>query len=109
LYGSSDLPIAYSDNRWGHVTRKKDCLYFWCFKDPGELRFYGIRNKIRSAEVLSSGETIPFSQYSNPEYDYHRMILAVPQGIETPFVIKVTCDGEIDCNVRAYYAGVMEE
>ena len=109
LYGSSDLPIAYPDNRWGHVTRKKNCLYFWCFKDPGELRFYGIRNRIRSAEVLGSGTAIPFSQYSNPEYDYHRMILTVPQGIETPFVIKVTCDGEIDCNVRAYYAGVMEE
>ena len=109
LYGSSDLPIAYPDNRWGHVTRKKNCLYFWCFKDPGELRFYGIRNRIRSAEVLGGGEAIPFSQYSNPDYDYHRLILAVPQGIVTPFVIKVTCDGEIDCNVQAYYAGTMEE
>ncbi len=109
LYGSRDLPIAYPDNRWGHVTMKKNCLYFWCFKDPGELRFYGIRNRIRSAAVLGSGKAIPFSRHSNPDYDYHRLILAVPQGIAVPFVIKVTCDGEIDCNVRAYHAGAGEE
>ena len=109
LYGTRDLPIPYPDNRWGHVTMKKNCLYFWCFQDPGELRFYGIRNKIRSAEILGSGTAVPFSQNSNPEYDYHRMILAVPSGIETPFVIKVACDGDIDCNVQAYWAGTMEE
>ncbi len=104
LYGSSALPLAYPKNRWGQVTCREDTIYFWCFRHPGTLRFYGIRNHVLSAEILG-GVSVPFEQTSNEHYDYHRLILDVPAEAQTPLVIRVRCSGKIDCNKLAYVAG----
>jgi len=107
LYGTHDLGLVYPDNRWGYVTCKENRIYFWCFRNPGELRFYGVRNKIISVGILG-GPAVPFRQDANPEYDYYRMVLEVPEDFLEPFILRVECVGGIDCCAEAYSAGVSE-
>ena len=108
LYGTGSFPLVYPDNRWGHVTMKENILYFWCFRNPGELRFYGIKNKLKKASVIH-GPEVGFSQNSNPDYDYYRLILSIPPTLPLPFVVKAEFDGTVRCAPEAYYAGVLEE
>lgn len=102
LYGSSSLPMFYRCNRWGHITCRDDKVYFWCFRNTGPLVFYGLRNQVESAEIIG-GPEIPFEQFSNPEYDFHRLTLQIPD-LPLPLVIRVRCHGAIDCDPNAYSA-----
>jgi alpha-L-fucosidase len=102
LYGCSGLPMTTIAHRWGTVTCRGENAYFWCFKNPGKLAFYGIRNEVESAEIIG-GPKVAFEQFSREEYDFHRLTLEIPQ-TETPFVVKVRCKGNIECDQHAYGA-----
>lgn len=102
LYGASAPPMVSTAHLWGNVTCRGGDLYFWCFRNPGRLDYYGIRNQVESAEIIG-GEKVPFKQYSRDEYDFHRLTMFVPQ-TPTPFVIRVKCKGDIVCDPYAYGA-----
>ena len=106
IYGAKDVGVIYSSNRWGKVTASKNNAYFWIFNNPGEVRFYGIRSTLESAGVLVSGENVNVKEYHNSEYDYHRIIMTLPENLPLPAVIKLTFAGdELDCFHAAYSCG----
>lgn len=106
LYGAKDPGVIYSRNNWGKVSRNGDSLYFWLFRNPGEVRFYGIRSAVKSAGVLVTGEKVVIDEYHNKDCDYHRIIMTLPENLQLPAVIKVTYDSaELDCFKEAYSCG----
>ena len=103
LYGNGPLPMISISHQWGNVTCRDENVYFWCFRDPGKLDFYGIRNEVESAEIIG-GVKVPFEQFTREEYEFHRLTLDIPPQPDFPYIVKVKCKGIVQCDPYAYGA-----
>lgn len=91
---------------WGDLTRKNDTAYFWIFNKEDDAVYYGIRNQVKSAEVLATGEKIRTEEWHNLNgKDYHKLLIHLPADLELPAVIRVHFNGTIEQNAQSYSSG----
>ena len=59
IYGCSDAPLGFAANMCGITTIKDNLAYLHIFRWPGDtLILTGIKNKVYSAKILSSGKKL---------------------------------------------------
>jgi alpha-L-fucosidase len=81
---------------WGAVTGCEGKLYLLFFDWQGGPRiFAGLANRVRGARVLTSGETVPFSQKKISPPDLDILTLTLPEAAPDPAVsvIELAIDG----------------
>lgn len=66
IYGSERVPAGINAGLLGTTTAKSNILYLHIFRWPGTVaRITGIKNKIISAKILSTGKKVEFNQPGN--------------------------------------------
>lgn len=81
---------------WGAVTGKEGKLFIHLFSwTPGEFVFTGLKNRVLSARVLSTGAVIPHMQkkFESPELDVLTLMLPKEAPDEAVSVIELDISG----------------
>lgn len=88
IYGTSKSPLA-AQPAWGRVTQSGDILYLHVFEWPtdGKLLLPGIKNDVRSATLLATGDRLIAS--SGPEGVTVSVPGSAPDPISSTIVLKL--------------------
>jgi alpha-L-fucosidase len=84
--------------QWGTITAGADRAFMHMFDwNPGDFTVHGIRNSIKRAYLLATGEEIAFRQGRNQEADLDWLTLTLPSSApdEHISVIALDLDGEL--------------
>jgi alpha-L-fucosidase len=95
IYGTTKSPLK-SQPAWGRVTQKRNTLYLHVFDWPadGKLVVPGLKNKIKSATLMASGESL---KTSNDADDVMVSVPAsAPDKISSTIVLKLESAPEVD-------------
>ena len=96
IYGCRGGLIPY-ESEWGAVTGKGENLYLHLFGwYSGRFVFTGLKNRVKNAKVLATGENIAFRQEENGAVPMPRLILDLPETSPDPYVsvIALELEGE---------------
>lgn len=103
--GASPTPAWFSP-QWGFPTAKKDALYLNVFARLSSiLPVFGFRNRVLKAEILGHPSVpVTVTEDHRSDYDYHRYGVSLPD-LPLPYTVKLSMDGELNANVKAYNSG----
>ena len=91
IYGCQGGLIPY-ELSWGAVTAKENQLYLHLFDwKEGPFIFTGLKNKVKSAKVLGTGEEIPFTQQKD---GIEKLVLTLPSTVPNPYVSVIALELE---------------
>lgn len=94
IYGSERCPIH--PGRLGLMTAKGSTVYYHVFRYPrqGEFSLWGIRNKVKSATIMATGQHLTIESGTNTRLWFRGLPKTPPDKINT--VIKMELDGKPD-------------
>lgn len=98
VYGCRGALIPY-ETQWGAVTGKGETLYLHLFDwKGGPFTFTGLKNRVKSARLLASGEALPFTQAEAGTHLTDRLTLTLPETAPDPYVsvVALELDGEAE-------------
>ena len=94
IYGCKGGLIPYEMN-WGAVTGKGNKLYLHMFDwKGGKFTFTGLKNTVKSARILSTGEAIPFVQLDQSAAPIEQLVLTLPETAPDPYVSVIALELE---------------
>lgn len=97
IYGTGNSPFRYNLG-WGVATTKPGKIYLHVFDWPEkELVLYGLKNKVKKVDLLSSGKTLDFVQDYERESNCHILKITLPPNAPDPHasVIAVDIKGDV--------------
>ena len=96
VYGCRGGLIPY-ESEWGAATGKGQTLYLHLFDwNSGKFVFTGLKNRVKSAKILSTGEILSFRQEVQGEMKVHTLSIDLPATCPDPYVsvIALELEGE---------------
>jgi alpha-L-fucosidase len=97
VYGAGPSPFPYQ-LPWGIITTKPGKLYLHVFNWPQkQLALYGLKNKIRNAHLLATGEKLMFEQKENTSIEHNELTIRLPKSPSdgTDSVIELDLNGDV--------------
>lgn len=106
IYNAVGCIMPY-ELEWGALTGTENKLYLHIFDwKAGDFILNGLKNKVKSAYVLSTNETISFSQEYDDELDIHKLNLRLVEKAPDKYVSVIALDiegyADMDTTITEY-------
>lgn len=106
IYESRGCALNYTPE-WGAITAREGRAYLHLFNWTSTFVLHGVRNPVKRAFLLATGDDVAFTQEYDKAADIHTLTLALPAAAPDKYasVIALDIDGELDMDQTILPAG----